>query len=232
MVISDQEYRRKVLQPRPGMRREDWMPIPALDWVSGQPGVDLNEQAKLFMRWLMAAVDATLGAVGAPVQFVVLLGVESRPGELKLSVICPFEAPLALMRAGDAKRDLPRITELDIDLRFGVLADTRVPVVVDCDRRADRYAFNNFNQLQEPRQFMNPRWCGTTSGFLNFIGAREIDGAKMIVMSNLAAIRDDGLDEWFRWLYCTTETGFTFDSGKLLVRVDDPETWVYDYDGS
>ena len=230
MPASDAEYRRKVLQPRPGLNRDEWTPIPSLQWGSRDPAIELDDVARMFMRGLMAAVDETVGATRA-VQFVVLMKVDSRPGELELVVISPFRAPLDLLRRGDARRHLPRVADLDIELRFGLRSDVRVPVVVDCDRRNGRYAFNNANQLQAPRQFINPYWTTTTSGFLNFIGAFEIDGAEMMVVSHLEALHDQGLDEWFRWLYCTTETGVVFDSRRLLVRRDDPETWIYDYDG-
>jgi hypothetical protein len=138
------------------------------------------------------------------------------------------------MRRGEARSGeyLPRIAKIDIEFHFGAIVGIKVPVVVDCDRSAGRYAFENANQLQAPRQFINPYWCQTTSGFLNFLGAREIDGAEMFLLSDVDALEDQGLDEWFRWLYCTMETGTTFDTGRLLVRSDEPETWVYDYDGN
>ncbi|MBS1869444.1 MAG: hypothetical protein JSS99_07245 [Actinobacteria bacterium] len=230
MGIVDEGYRRKVLQPRPDMRPEDWMAVPTLNWVWRQPVVELEQQVRLFMHSLMFAVDAT--SDGGAVQFVILLGVEPKPDETELSVVCPLGAPLAQLRTALATQDLAPAGEVDIEMRFGARSDVHVPVVVDCDRATGRYAFNNHNQLADPKQFMNPYACRSTSGFLNFIGAREIMGPGMVVMTDLDTLHDKGLDEWFRWLCCTTETGVSFDAERLLVRRDDPEIWIYDYDGS
>lgn len=227
--MTDEEYRLKVLRSRDGVQREDWLPIPTFTWVSRRPDADLGHHLKMLMRLLMASVYATCGP--DRVEFVILLSVDSQPGEMEISILCPLDAPIALMKRSIANRDLPTV-EMEIELRFKVLADIQVPVVVQCDRRAGRYVFSNGNQIDAPRQFVNPLWCRTTSGFLNFIGARAIDGAGMMAISNLAALHDRGLDEWLRWLYCTTETGVIFDADKLLVRRDDSESWIYDYDGS
>jgi hypothetical protein len=228
----DQAYRAKVLQPRAGFQRDEWTPIPALRWVDQQAGADLNERTKLFLRWFMAATDATLAG---PVQFVVLLRVDVADDAIDFSLVCPFAEPLAVMRQGAAATRPPdylrRITELEIRYRFGLLAEMMVPVVVDCDRTTGRYAFANANHLDDPRQFINPQFCRTSSGMLNFLGAAAIDGAEMRVMSALGALEDQGLDEWFRWLYCLTETGVNFDPDRMLVHGAEPERWIYDYDG-
>jgi hypothetical protein len=231
VVVSDDRYRQKVLQPRPGFRREDWSPIPTLNWASQQSRFSLQEQTKLFMRLFMAAVAETVAAERRG-EFVALFGVATGTQGVELSLVCPHEAPLELLKTTDARRDLPHAADMEIEWRFAALDGKRVPVVVECDRAADRYAFNNFNQLEDPRQFMNPYWCRTTSGLLNAIGATDIAEQELIVLSNLDALQDEGLDEWFRWLYYTRETGRLFESERLLIRRLDPEKWIYDYDGS
>jgi hypothetical protein len=229
----DPLYRSKVLQPRAGLQASEWKAIPELVWTDRQSMTDAATGPKVFMRWFMAAVSETIGARGA-IEFVALVEVDAGDEQSTYTLICPFEEPLELMRAASSRGSgeyLPKAGELTIGFHFGLLQEKLVPVVVACDPVAEQYSFRNLNQLKDPHQFANPFLCETTSGFLNFLGAYSIESSELVVMQDLDALYDRGLDEWFRWLYCASETGVSFDSARLLVKRDDPERWIYNYDG-
>ncbi len=121
---------------------------------------------------------------------------------------------------------------MEIEWRFAVPPGVNVPVVIVSHDAARRYGVMNLNQVNSPKQFLNPTLCTTTSGLLNYIGALDVLDTEMLVIANLNALQDTGIDEWFRWFYCLTETGVVLDTSKLLVRGADGEKWIYDYDGS
>jgi hypothetical protein len=233
--------RQKVLAPRPGWNPDEWIPIPVLEYTL-RPEAAQGEQLKQAVKAFFWMIVAGLGEPGQPAkrQFVTLLRlVRNEKRGVTFHLVCPFQEPLqyaAAARPGDAAAAewMQRVAGFEVQHKYAVLEDCLVPVVVDYDRPARTAALENRNHLSNPVQFISPWLCRTTSGFLNSIGAQALEGLqgpKPMVVSNLEALMNQGLDEWFRWFYCLTETGGRFEAKRLLVRKANPEEWAYDYDG-
>ena len=229
--------RQKVLAPRRGWDRAEWMPVPVVSY--NRPGPqpeDLNQLVKLFLRLAVGGADEVASARGGELQFVGLFHLAVGEDRTVLSLTCPYEEPRRLMKqvwgttAAKDPQVFARISR-DLDFKCKFVGDIYVPIVFVFSPTSDSVLLINHNHFSNPNQFIVPELCQTTSGFLNFIGASNIKGSSTTIVRNLEPLMNKGLDEWFRWLYCTTETGILFDPALLLVRRSDPEEWVYDYNG-
>ncbi|MGN6187882.1 MAG: hypothetical protein ACTHOE_03195 [Conexibacter sp.] len=239
--LSEELYfanRERVFAPRSDWDRSQWRAIPSIAWVVERQSSPeaFRADIRTFISGFGAAVLAALG-VADELGFVNLVRAEAAGGSTRLDVICPHAAPLELMRAsrqGDPvarERFVAGLSGADVLHRYGVVPDRWVPVVVGWEPARRRLVLTNANQLDAPDQFIDPALCHTTSGLLNLVGTLALH-TRGVAFDDLQRHMNCGLDEWFRWLYCATDTGLYFDPDLLLVSRADPEHYVYDYDGA
>lgn len=229
--------RQKVVTPRHGWDRADWAQLPAVSFRrrTCEPE-DLNQLIKIFLRVAVGGAGEVAAARGGELQFVGLVRLTDVDGGARISLKCPYEQPIRLMMgmqdASTTNDPQVRASILrDLLFKCNIVGDIEVPVVFVFSPASDSVLLMNQNHFSDPDQFLDPALCRTTSGFLNFIGASNIKGSMTTIVQNLEPLMNKGLDEWFRWLYCTIETGVSFDPERVLVRRSNPEEWVYDYDG-
>jgi hypothetical protein len=238
----DRLNREQVFAPRPGWDAHEWMAIPDVRYVRPEATMaeeDFKAVVKSFFWMIVAGIVETPAFAAGETAFVSLVRIRREDGDLVISLTCPFDAPLRYVTgltredlAGSAGQRLSaRLRDVGVEHRYMLVEDLLVPIVVHYDSRASHVLLTNQNHFSNPDQFISPWLCSTTSGFLNFIGAQELRESRAVLVADPEAIMNEGLDEWFRWLYCTMETGKNYESRRLLVRRDNPEEWVYDYDG-
>jgi len=94
----------------------------------------------------------------------------------------------------------------------------------------------NKHHIATPDQFLDPEFCRTTSGFLNFLGTLLLLDQNSDTPDHLRAIAhkantlaDHGLDEWLRWLYCLIDFGTLYEPKRVLINSLDPEQFFYSY---
>lgn len=229
--------REKVFAPRSAWDRSQWSSIPSIAWVAERESDPeaFRGDVRAFMREFGVAVLASL-AGAHELWFVSLVRAEAADGFTRFDLICPHGAPLELIRAsheGDPaarERFLAGLSGADLRHHYGVVPSRWVPVVVAWAPAHRRLVLTNRNQLHAPDQFLDPALCDTTSGLLNLVGSFAMH-MRDVAFDDLQRHMNAGLDEWFRWLYCATDTGLHFSSDLLLVSRADPERYVYDYDG-
>ena len=241
------DYRRKALAPRPDWEPSDWMPIPTVTYhrpaQSVRDGDELRQLIKGLFGMVVAGLPELPGPATAVKEFVTMLRLTQDEHEIALTFISPYPEALHLMASGssidlggpEGERIMERISGVEIQHSYAIIEGIFLPVVVSYDPGAKRVHFVNKNHVANPDQFMSPWLCRTTSGFLNFIGAQqiaiELRKSKNIVVSDLEAVMNQGLDEWFRWLYYAMETGMMLETDRLLVNKADPEQYAYQYSG-
>jgi hypothetical protein len=208
-----------------------WRPIPVVSYERPAPataGGELDRMVKAFFETVAAGLSINHLGFGTPEQFVALFRLVREGPVVRFVLVCPYEGPVRSV-SGLRSMDL---SGLAIAHRYTVVEDVYLPIAFWHDRAASRLVIANRNQLDDPTRFIVPRWCRTTSGLLNFVSCMGIAAAKpAISFGDTAALMNDGLDEWFRWLYCLEDTGELLDPDRLYVERAHPERFVYDYAG-
>lgn len=230
--------REKVLGPRTGHDPAAWMRLPAFGWA--HPGASADQADALLRLFLRMIVTSLEPRAEAGLEFCGLLKVETGDG-FDLSFACPFEEPRTLLErvagAAPAEREqlFGRLTTRDLQMQLVAPAGLRVPVAFQIEPGVDRVRLGNQAVVSNPEDFLSPGSCRTTSGFLGFVGATMVRDAfatqPVMLVSDIEAAMNQGLDEWFRWLYCSMERGISLDLDRVFVRRSDPEQFLYDYDG-
>ena len=236
----DTLHRAKVLRPGPAAGEGDWRPIPTLAYTWPTDGSDerFREGVRTFMRLFAGSIAASLDAGRPEHQFVSLLRIQPGPSELRFELTCPYAEPLDFFRRiqGDGRDEAraqlkARTSDLDVQHKYFVKEGDVVPVVTTWRPAEHQLAFFNLNHRDDPRQFTNPYLTRTTSGFLNFVGSLELGPDGVRAFTGLEPLMNQGLDQWFRWLYALVDTGVKLDPELLLVRSGNPEDYVYVYAG-
>jgi hypothetical protein len=224
----------KVLAPRAGWDPDAWAPIPEVEYV--RPTVEgdaLRDAVKAFFWFVVLGLDDFFGPTQR--EFVSLFALRRSDDDVRLALICPYREPLdfVLQQHGSGLDPdfADRITGWEVEHRYTLVEELLIPIVFVYDGAARHVLLMNKHHFHNPEQFLSPRLCRTTSGFLNFIGAQVIRESPTVLVSDIESIMNEGLDEWFRWLYCMFETGRRFESKRLLVMKANPEEYAYDYDG-
>src|ERR1700730_6723423 len=124
-------------------------------------------------------------------------------------------------------------SSVDIDYKLAMVPDIFLPLVFVYQPILKRLTITNQSHFSNPQQFLDANLCRTTSGFLNFIGALciRVDSENGVIEWNVESAMNQGLDQWFRWLYYCLDTGNGFDPKLLYVSADNPERYLYDYTG-
>ena len=235
-------YRKKVLSWDGPSPAEEWMPIPSHSFGMRSESIT-DPDVKVFVKGVFRALAAGMDADGhkTPDEFVALCRCSTADGAVTLCVTCPYEHPLRLLRD---MRSGPRMQEvrsliaeksatLDINHNYGLPEGVSVPVVFSRSPDKNEVLLMNRHHLTNPGQFLAPARCTTTSGFLNHIGALEIDhlvnGRKNFYIPAPESMMNKGLDDWFRWLYWLMDTGIVFESARMYVSRANPEQYAYRY---
>jgi hypothetical protein len=230
--------RRKLGALREGWDEDEWKPVPVVRYV--QPAdapapIELHTLLKLFLRLVVSGVEGRAAAANGEFQFVGLFTFHRDEDGLSLSLVCPYDEPRRfLMEAlqgdvADRAAQLARVTTRELRLTCSFPENTTVPVVFSFSPETEHVLVTNQNHFSNPDQFLSPWLCRTTSGLLNFVGATNIRDSNIALVKDIEDVMNQGLDEWFRWLFCAMETGETFDVERLLVRKMDREEYVYAY---
>lgn len=230
--------REKVLGPRPGHDPAAWVPLPSFAWAHRGPSEgDVNSLLKLFLRIIVTSL-APRAMRG--LEFCGLLKVDTEDG-FELSFACPFDEPRALVDrvagAGASEREqlFDDLTARELQLQLAAPVGVRVPVAFAFEPGVDAVRVGNQAIMANPERFLSPASCRSTSGFLGFVGATIVRDAMVtqpvMVYADIEAAMNQGLDEWFRWLYCSVERGISFDLNRVHVRRSEPEQYLYDYEG-
>jgi hypothetical protein len=233
--------RQKVLA-QPDLSADEWMPIPVLTFSVPAATVaefGTKEFVKGFFRTLVAGMDADGHSTAD--EFVTLCRFSGEGESYALSIVCPYEHPLLLFRNAGAQSSADKTrallaeksAQIDINHSYGLPEGVSVPVVFSRNRETNEVLLINKHHFSNPKQFIDPARCTTTSGFLNHIGAIAIDYAindrKEFHVTEPESLMNKGLDDWFRWLYWFIETGTLFEPSRMYVQRANPEQFAYFY---
>jgi hypothetical protein len=237
--------RQKVLAAVNRPSADEWKPIPlfrlglALEAI---PGLNTRDFIKGFFRSIVAGLDAYGGET--PDEFVALCRFCKTDETVEMSIICPYQHPLQLLESvywGPKKEEARALIKekangILINHRYGVPDEVWVPIVFSKSRDRNEVLLMNRYHLDNPKQFIVPARCTTTSDFLNFIGAIEIDhalyGHNDLHINEPELLMNRGLDDWFRWFYWVIENGTLFEPSRMYVNRSDPERYAYVYGAS
>jgi hypothetical protein len=237
----EQLIRDSVFSPRPGWRRDEWSPIRQFTWsFPTDTGETHKELVKVFARALSTAIDLTLRRPGFDPAMVALVRMSQEGSRTAFTTIAPYREPFDFLErvfhtpsaSPEHDRFGRRAGELELELRFGLLADTLVPIVISCGPDPQTVVLDNRRHLGNPREFLDPELCRSTSGFLSFVGAVSLVGDETPLSFDDASVLSRELDEWLRWLHYCMKTGVLLDPDRLLVNRSAPERYVFEYDGS
>jgi hypothetical protein len=219
------------------------IPLPGVTWAVQKarlPGVSDKDLAKNLMRSLAAAWRATLPSPSATDPgFVALIKVTSTVERFEFQVHCPFPKVVASISDPAARKALADNSVaigIDIQYKFALIGE-RCPVVFMWQPKTHDMLITNQFHLANAKQFIAIDRVGTTSGFLNFIGAQLLlqasDEEDAGFLSRLPALLKEGMvaraDEWLRWVFHQAEQRVIFDSKRILVDQRHPESYFYDY---
>jgi hypothetical protein len=115
--------------------------------------------------------------------------------------------------------------------------DHLVPVVATYRPPLSHLLLTNIDHFDNPEQFLDPNACRTTSGFLNFLGALTVaqmkieseSAAPVIRFKNIEDTVNQGLEQWFRWLYNAMDRG-EWSPSRIFVNSRNPEEYAYRYE--
>jgi hypothetical protein len=125
---------------------------------------------------------------------------------------------------------------LTIEHQFIIPNDIYLPVVFAYEPQNRHLLVINRNHLKMPALFLRPELARDTSGLLNFIGTLNLLNnmdQNSVHINNLPNLCEtainENLDEWLRWFYCLVDTGALLNQARILVKIEHPETYYYDY---
>lgn len=229
------------LRKRDGIPR-DAIELPRFAWSLDKqrlPGITDRDIVKNFMRALASAWRAMQTRPDDD-GFVALVRLTSTPDRFDFEMHCPYEqvlAPLAEAAARKKLVDHPSVAGLDIQHKYALM-DARCPVVFMWRHKTQDVLITNEYHTQNPQQFLAIDRVGTTSGFLNFIGALNLMsamGEEMTYTKQLPLLMRDAMaaraDEWLRWFHHHVDERVIFERRRLFVDPRHPESYFYDYSG-
>ena len=199
--------------------------------------------AKVFVKGMMHVVASLLKSLsqsrGDRITFVALARFDSKPDSLAFSFWAPLTEVRQISRNGkiDGPQVSQAVADLSVEYRFAMPSGLMMPLVFDYNHGNKHLLVTNRNQIENPKQFLDPDTWKTTSGFLNFLGALLILGHQETdveyaqkVLSYGNSLIDDELDEWLRWLYRFMDENVLFTPAYILVDPKSPETYYYQYE--
>jgi hypothetical protein len=171
--------------------------------------------------------------------FVALIKVSTSASRFGIEIHCPFTRVIAPMMDPAARKlvaDDVAASTVQIQHKFALI-DTACPVAFVWRHATNDVLITNEFHLADPRQFLAIDRVGTTSGFLNFIGALNLlvssGEAEAGFVSRVPDLLKDAMtaraDEWLRWLLHRVQKQVVFDPKRVLVDSRNPETYFYDY---
>lgn len=215
----------------------DTIPLPGFIWEAERArlkGATDKEMVKQFMTALAYGWRAVQR--GGDAAMVTLVRVITKPDRFEFAVSC---ANPAVIEPLDPKyRDrVGNLPDVDIRHRYAVI-DQLCPVVFAWQKAKNEILITNEYHLANPNQFLAIDRVGTTSGFLNFIGALGIlsfKGEEKEFAAVLPHLLKDAIaaraDEWIRWIHHLFDERALFAPKQILVERHNPEVWYYDYSG-
>jgi hypothetical protein len=213
------------------------IPLPGFIWEAERArlkGASDKDMVKQFMSAIAYGWRAVQKAGDAAM--VALIRVTTEPDRFEFAVSC---ANPAVIEPLDPKyRDrVGNLPDVDIRHRYAI-TDQLCPVVFGWQKAKNEILITNEYHFANPNQFLAIDRVGTTSGFLNFIGALGIllfKEEEKEFTSALPALLKDAMtsraDEWLRWIHHLKDERALFAPKRILVERNNPETWFYDYSG-
>ena len=228
--------------PKPG-----WIPLPNFEFAV--PLAETSEDIlKGFVKMMLSVtargVQEVFPSTQSEIQLVMLCKLTQEDGGLAFTAYVPFQELVEFahnhlpprMMSDKLKRALAAM-DLEIQHQYVVPVDLLTPVVVVYRPASKHVLLTNKNHFTSPQQFLNPRICRTTSGFLSFLGTFMLQSgesqsgkAKIFKVENSEDLVKEGLNQWFRWLSQMTNQG-GWETSRIFVNVQKPEEYLYDYDG-
>jgi hypothetical protein len=192
--------------------------------------------AKGMIQLIASALVQFASLSKSEMQFVstVMFGLDDR--EYEFAFDCPFPklVELAKHNVQNPRTAIAQIENLQIKYKMMLPNQVRVPLVFVYSPQKSELLVSNEHHLQNPRQFLDPELCRTTSGFLNFVGTflllDKIGEDSTFMETTLAkgnVVTNRGVDEWLRWLYCLVDTNTIYETERILVNPQDAEQYFY-----
>jgi hypothetical protein len=215
--------------------------LPHFSWSvekSRLPGMSDKDLTKQMMSGLAAGFRASASSA-ADSGFVALIRMSSTPKDYSFEAMMPFEQVLQVVTDPKRRAAMQGTPGVDIVHKYGLIDDVRCPVVFMWRSATKDVLITNEFHLGKPEQFLAIDRVGTTSGFLNFLGALNLlqaqDEDAKVYSSLFPQLLKDAMaaraDEWLRWFHhCVAERAVTAPK-QILVDRNHPETYFYDYSG-
>lgn len=232
----------KRLRPGP-----EWIPLPNFVFAVPLPAAN-DEILKGFVKVIISltarGVQEVFSMARSEVQFVTLCHLTTENGEMTFSAYTPFLGLVEFARnhlpprmKSEKLREVIAGMDVVIQHRYAVPVDQFTPLVVVYEPKSRHILLTNENHFTNPQQFLDPRICLTTSGFLSFLGTFTLQSARssadrpqIIELSNAQDWRNKGLEQWFRWFSQITNDG-RWEISRIFVNNQNPEQYIYSYDG-
>ena len=223
-----------------------WISLPSFAYTIPNGGGEGNEEMIRFftssmLKLCSIATTKAFASAKSEVQLVALCKVDSGDGKMSFRSCVPYASIVnfvatqlpPVVTAKHTQAALESFT-MPVKQRCALPVGGWAPVVIVYDPKAMSILLTNLNQIQSPEQFQNPHTCGTTSGFLNFLGTfflthQADDTQSLIQVNDIEALLGKGLDPWIRWIHHFMETGTAFESERVFVKADEPERYDYRY---
>jgi len=217
-----------------------WIPLPGWSFSGPIKQDDIAPFVKSMFRVIARALYDAFPRSLQELQFATLCKISVSENTLEFRFWAPYRKLIDLvvghlppeMELEDCARYFQEVSP-DVHHQYRLEPDILAPVAVFYRPALGHVVFTNKNVVANPRQYLDPQLCRTTSGFLTFLGALEIHRSSqqealsdLIVINDPRFYADKGLDQWVRWLGCVLEEGSS-NLERVHVNLHAPEEYRY-----
>jgi hypothetical protein len=235
---------KKVLDAPAPYPSSQWRALPGFTFGLPRTGSDDEAFGRSFidtmMRLYAMAVRHEFQAAKDVAQFVALCQLSWSDDRLSFTGFAPREGIKTFVQQSIASKQamakLPALLDSfdgKMVRRCAFPAEVWVPLAVVYTPADGQILFSNINQLESPAQFLNPAYCTTTSGFLNYLGSlllqTSITPNQRIQVKDVHHLVGQGVDPFIRWIHHAIASGSIFDSNRIFVKTADPEQYDFKY---
>ena len=232
--------------------RVSWIELPGISvrqpFLPGATQQTVAEFLKMIVRTVCLGLEELTPDDMGPLEFTGLLSVqEPQDGTLEWHLWLPLEELI-----GWIQRRVPPVTTneewfelvarpLDIRFTWAVPPGILTPLTFRYSPSGALMSVENRTVFENPGAFLNPYICTSTSGFLKFLGALDVQArtvspfvqlsfdATVVDELSRAEVETDVLEEWNRWFAHSNDEHVLFDSKRVLVNATNPEVYRYNY---
>ena len=223
-----------------------WIPLP--NFGLKFPLASANEKSfkavvKSMASLMALGVRDVFSAASSEIQFVMLCKLTSENGDMAFNAYMPYPRivefacnHLPPRMQGERLRAAIASTDVVIEHRYALIIGPLIPLVVVYEPTLKNILLTNQNHFTNPRQFLDPRICVTTSGFLSFLGTFTLESSKFSVDRPHISMFDDvqnltnkGLEQWLHWFSQLSKDG-KWETSRIYVNSQYPEQYIYSYD--